>query len=94
MKKKIPLAMVLTVFLSNIPVAEAQQPSKVHKVGVVAVGDPGPLLRGVRDGLKEAGYIEGKNLVLDVSAKENYDELRPVTDAENGGKEEVAGAVQ
>src|SRR5262249_1927869 len=38
-------------------------------------------IKGLRDGLKEAGYIEGKNLVLDIQAKQSYDELRPIAKA-------------
>src|SRR4029453_997948 len=44
------------------------------------VGDT-PSLKGFREGLKDAGYVEGKNLVLDVSVKQNYDELRPIAKA-------------
>jgi putative ABC transport system substrate-binding protein len=35
-------------------------------------------VNGLRDGLKGAGYVEGKNLVLEIAAKETYDELRAV----------------
>src|SRR5262249_48398140 len=35
-------------------------------------------IRGFRDGLKEAGYIEGKNLQLNIPNVKTYDELRPI----------------
>ena len=38
-------------------------------------------MKGLRDGLKEAGYIEGKNLILDAPAMETIDELRPIAKA-------------
>jgi putative tryptophan/tyrosine transport system substrate-binding protein len=48
-------------------------------VGILSLGSPDiPEIKGLRDGLKEAGYIEGKNLILDIAAKKTYDELRPI----------------
>lgn len=38
-------------------------------------------MKGLRDGLREAGYAEGKNLTLDISAMETHDELRPIAKA-------------
>ena len=60
--------------------AEAQQP-KVYRVGVLS--PPGsqersPDLKGLRVGLREAGYIEGKNLQLNIPSVKTYDELRPI----------------
>jgi putative ABC transport system substrate-binding protein len=68
------------VLLAVGVIAEAQQP-KVYYVGLLTVGSPGPLIKGLRDGLKEAGYIEGQNLVLDIQAIENYDQIRPIAKA-------------
>ena len=69
-------ALVLCVTLC----AEAQQP-KVYRVGVLS--PPGsqersPDLKGLRVGLREAGYIEGKNLQLNIPSVKTYDELRPI----------------
>ena len=58
--------------------AEAQQ-AKVYRVGVLVVGGADiPQIKGLRDGLKNHGYIQGKNLDLEVSAKESYDDYRPL----------------
>ena len=75
------LIVVWLVALGFAPfrIAEAQQ-GKVYHVGVLVVGDA-PETKGVRDGLKDAGYVEGKNLVLDISVKQNYNELRPIAKA-------------
>ena len=60
--------------------AFAQQP-KVHRVGVLMLIKPDrPQLQGLRDGLKEAGYIEGQNLQLDMPALRTSDELRVLAD--------------
>ena len=48
---------------------EAQQPKKIPRVGFVSVsGDasnPGPYVAAFRHGLRELGYIEGKNILVE-----------------------------
>ena len=47
-------------------VAQAQQPGKAWRIGVLHVGDHvPPALETLREGLKVMGYEEGKNLLLD-----------------------------
>jgi putative ABC transport system substrate-binding protein len=70
---------IIFLLLAVGTLAEAQQ-GKVYHVGVLTLGD-NLSLKGFRDGLKNAGYVEGKNLVLDISIKQNYDELRPIAKA-------------
>jgi putative tryptophan/tyrosine transport system substrate-binding protein len=46
--------------------AEAQQAGKVHRVGyVVPAPGPNPVGQGFDRGLREAGLIEGKNVIVD-----------------------------
>ena len=40
-----------------------------------------PQIQGLRDGLKNNGYIQGRNLDLQVSAKETYEEYRPLIES-------------
>jgi putative ABC transport system substrate-binding protein len=71
-------AMLLLVL--SFPV-EAQQP-KVYHVGVLSIGSPNsPALNGLRTGLKEAGYVEGKNLLLSYPDNKTHDELTSVANS-------------
>ena len=79
MRAKILVYALSALILATIHLAEAQQ-GKVYHVGVLSIGD-NPSVKGFRDGLKNAGYVEGKNLVLDIPVKQNYDELRPIAKA-------------
>jgi putative ABC transport system substrate-binding protein len=66
-------AMLLALCFS----AHAQQ-AKSYRIGVLVVGSSDiPQIKGLSEGLKELGYIQGKNLALDISAKETYEEYRP-----------------
>lgn len=58
--------------------AEAQQ-GKFYRVGVLVVGGADiAQIKGLREGLKNYGYIQGKNLDMEISAKETYDEYPPL----------------
>ena len=48
--------------------AEAQQPGKVHRIGVLGASSAAafaPDLEALRQGLRELGYVEGRNLTLE-----------------------------
>jgi hypothetical protein len=62
---------LLTLFL--LTAAQAQQPGKVYRIGYLA---PGPVDEAFRQGLRELGYTEGKNLIIEHGqGPERYPEL-------------------
>ena len=69
MKKKITvLTLCAMLFALSVPV-EAQQPKKVPRIGFVSSsGAPnnfGPLVEAFRRGLRDLGYVEGKNILVE-----------------------------
>jgi len=47
--------------------ANAQQPAKVPRIGFLGGANPrlAPILRSFRQGLREIGYVEGQNIILE-----------------------------
>jgi putative ABC transport system substrate-binding protein len=60
-----PVTLILTFALCG-PFAQAQQTGKLPRVGVLFIGGRDqPHLQAFKQGLRERGYVEGKNLVLE-----------------------------
>ena len=65
MSNKISLSFLAALVLGSVHLAQAQ-PAKVYRVGVVFEGGPFyAVVDGLKDGLKELGLAEGKQLVLE-----------------------------
>jgi putative ABC transport system substrate-binding protein len=76
MKGKLTWLIVLCL-LASIQLAEAQP--RMYSVGLLSLGTTVTAeVQGLRDGLRAAGYVEGKNLIFDVGVAKTYEELRPV----------------
>jgi putative ABC transport system substrate-binding protein len=79
MKNKIALlALCATLLAFSCSVAEAQQPTKVSRIGYL-VGPSGSSARyeAFRQGLRDLGYVEGKNIVIEWRSNEgNRDRQR------------------
>jgi putative tryptophan/tyrosine transport system substrate-binding protein len=63
------LLWLLTVFLlGSIQLAEAQQSKRVPRIGYLSAGSASsnfPRMEAFRQGLRDLGYIEGKNISVD-----------------------------
>lgn len=80
--RKLVGIIALTVAFSMCEaVADAQQRAKVPRVGVLTTGSPealAHLLEGFREGLRERGYTEGQNVVLEVRYADGKAERLPI----------------
>jgi putative ABC transport system substrate-binding protein len=72
----IGLAVVLTLSLAVAPATEAQQAGKVARLGVLLFGTPtgDPNLAAFVAGLRDLGYVEGRNLALEYRSAEGRPE--------------------
>lgn len=59
-----PSILVAVIVLAVAVVAEAQQPGKIARIGIVAPAKS-PQLEALRQGLQDFGYIEGQNVLID-----------------------------
>jgi putative ABC transport system substrate-binding protein len=74
-----PLAVLLAI--SSLA-ASAQPTSRVSRVGFVSPTSPGPTLEAFRKGLRDLGYVEGHNLIIEARFAEGRSERIPALVAE------------
>jgi putative tryptophan/tyrosine transport system substrate-binding protein len=82
----VPSILVVVVLFALGVIAEAQQPAKVPRIGYVTVTDdlssPSPNLDAFRQGLRDLGYVEGKNIVIEFRSAEGKPDRIPSLVAE------------
>jgi putative ABC transport system substrate-binding protein len=71
------LLLAFTV-LGNPAASEAQPTGTIARIGLLRSGSPpDPFVEAFRDGLRELGYVEGRNLVIEYRWAKGRDELLP-----------------
>ena len=85
MTKNIHVWLLTTIMLTTVSSAHAQQPTKVPRIGYLA----GPSLSSLsarteafRQGLRELGYVEGKNIMMEYRYAEGKLDRLPALAAE------------
>ena len=67
MKKKITVLTVSAMVFALCVSAGAQLPGKIPTIGFMRGGSPtDPEVEAFRQGLRELGYVEGKNIIIEV----------------------------
>ncbi len=76
---KIIVWLLTTVLLNAALFAEAQQPAKIPRIGILIGSSPSAnaaRIEAFRQGLRELGYVEGKNIFIEFrSAEGKFDRL-------------------
>jgi ABC-type uncharacterized transport system substrate-binding protein len=86
MMAKILVYALPVLILATIYLAEAQQPKKVPRIGWVSESSdpntPGPQVEAFRHGLRDLGYVEGKNMRFEYRYAEGKTDRLPSLVAE------------
>src|SRR5215510_4424501 len=80
MGKKIVVSLLATFVLASVHPAEAQQPKKIPRIGYLGQGAPSPNspnLEAFREGLRQLGYVEGQNIIIEYRYAESRTERFP-----------------
>ena len=83
--KIIIVVWLVVLALAPFPLAYAQQPKKVPRIGVISPAFPSaaaPFIEAFREGLLDLGYIEGKNIVVEARYGEGKEDRLPALAAE------------
>jgi putative ABC transport system substrate-binding protein len=81
MSEKTFVWLLLTLLLITVPLVQAQQAKKTPRIGIL-VSTEGPNVEGFRRGLRDLGYIEGKNVLVEYRYHEGQPDRVPSLVAE------------
>ena len=77
------LLAILVLFVGCVGIVKAQQPKKVPRVGILFIGSRNqPHLEAFKQGLRERGYTEDKNIFLEYRYAEGNNDRLPQLAAE------------
>jgi putative tryptophan/tyrosine transport system substrate-binding protein len=80
------VVLLVGLALASVRPADAQQPKKVPRIGYLSSTDdpkaPGPSIEAFRQGLRDLGYIEGKNILVEYRYAEGMSDRMPSLVAE------------
>ena len=68
MTQKVLVWLLVILFVANVSVAQAQQTAEIPRIGFLIAASPSSVsarLEAFRQGLRELGYVEGKNIVIE-----------------------------
>ena len=69
MNRRTAIRRLATFFLATASLAHAQQPKKVPRIGFLSVGSSSSMssedVKAFRQGLRDLGYVEGQNLIIE-----------------------------
>jgi putative ABC transport system substrate-binding protein len=85
MKNILRLFTFIVTLVGCVAIADAQQPNKVPRIGFLIASSPSPAsarIEAFRQGLRELGYVEGKNIVIEYRYAEGKPDRLPALAAE------------
>src|SRR5262245_52790785 len=92
-KKKFQFFSATTIFILGLSVSEAQQPPQIPRIGILIPDSGRPetqSVKGLRDGLRELGYKERENILVEMrDAKGDRAALKPMANELVGKKVDV-----
>ena len=75
------LWLLTVLLLASFNLADAQQPTKIPRIGYISgtgnETNQGPYVEALRQGLRELGYIEGKNFTIEYRGAEGKTDRIP-----------------
>ena len=80
MKKLFAILLIAVVLVAAT--AEAQQPNKIYRIGVLTNAPRGSRIEAFRQGMKELGNVEGKHFALEIRRAEEKPDQHPKLAAE------------